>query len=35
MPVLVYRVADYRSSVERLRGAGVEELHELEIPHGP
>ena len=35
VPVLVYRVADYRSTVEVLRAAGVEEVHELEIPHGP
>ena len=35
VPVLVYRVADYRSTVEGLRAAGVEELHEVEIPHGP
>ena len=35
VPVLVYRVADYRSTVDGLRAAGVEEIHELEIPHGP
>ncbi|HEX2048225.1 MAG TPA: hypothetical protein VHF27_10695, partial [Acidimicrobiales bacterium] len=35
VPVLIYPVADYRSTVEGLRAAGVEELHELEIPHGP
>ena len=34
-PILVYRVADYGETVERLRAAGVEDLHELEIPHGP
>ena len=35
VPLLVYRVADYRSTVEGLRAAGVGDLHELEIPHGP
>ena len=35
VPVLIYRVADYRSTVEDLRAAGVDDLHELEIPHGP
>ncbi len=35
VPLLVYRVADYRSTVDRLRASGIEELHELEIPHGP
>jgi hypothetical protein len=35
MPILIYRVADYATAVERLRTAGVEELHELEIPHWP
>jgi hypothetical protein len=34
-PILIYRVADYRSAVARLRAAGVRELRELEIPHGP
>jgi hypothetical protein len=34
-PILIYRVADYRDAVDRLRAAGVAELHELEIPHGP
>ena len=34
-PILIYRVGDYAAAVERLRGAGVTELHELEIPHGP
>lgn len=34
-PVLVYRVADYGQAVERLRAAGVSDLRELEIPHGP
>ncbi len=35
VPVLVYRVADYAATVAGLRAAGVEGLHELEIPHGP
>ena len=35
VPVLIYRVADYAATVAGLRAAGVDELHELEIPHGP
>ena len=35
IPILIYRVADYDSAVARLRAAGVGELHEIEIPHGP
>jgi hypothetical protein len=35
LPILVYRVADYTAAVAALRAAGVEGLHELEIPHGP
>jgi hypothetical protein len=34
-PILIYRVDDYGAAVERLRTAGVSELHEVEIPHGP
>ena len=34
-PILVHRVGDYRAAVEALRAAGVGELHEIEIPHGP
>ncbi len=34
-PVLVHRVADYRATVARLRAAGAQDVHELEIPHGP
>lgn len=34
-PILVHRVADYESTVAALRAAGVKEIHELEIPHGP
>jgi hypothetical protein len=34
-PILVYRVADYRAAVARLRDAGAVGLRELEIPHGP
>lgn len=35
VPILVYRVADYAATVAALRAGGVDELHELEIPHGP
>lgn len=35
VPVLIYRVADYAATLARLRAGGVEELHEVEIPHGP
>jgi len=35
VPVLVYRVADYEATVAGLRAAGADDLHELEIPHGP
>jgi hypothetical protein len=34
-PILVYRVADYGAAVAALRAAGVEELRESGIPHGP
>jgi hypothetical protein len=34
-PILVYRVADYGRAVEALRAAGLTEIDELEIPHGP
>lgn len=34
-PIFVYRVADYGAAVDALREAGVEGLHEIEIPHGP
>jgi hypothetical protein len=34
-PILVYRVADYGRAVEALRTAGLTEIDELEIPHGP
>ena len=34
-PVLVWRVADYRATVAELRAAGVADIEELEIPHGP
>ena len=33
-PILVYRVADYATTVGQLRERGVT-VHELEIPHGP
>lgn len=35
VPILVYRVADYREALARLRAAGVDGIRELEIPHGP
>jgi hypothetical protein len=28
-------VSDYRGTVDRLRAAGIGDVHELEIPHGP
>jgi hypothetical protein len=34
-PILIYRVDDYAAAVAGLRESGAEELHELEIPHGP
>ena len=34
-PILIYRVSDYDGAIEALRGAGVRDLHELEIPQGP
>ena len=34
-PILIYRVADYSASVAALRAAGLTEITELEIPHGP
>jgi hypothetical protein len=34
-PILVYRVTDYKAAVARLVATGSDELHELEIPHGP
>jgi catechol 2,3-dioxygenase-like lactoylglutathione lyase family enzyme len=35
VPILIYRVADYDTAVEALRAGGVDDLRELEIPHGP
>ena len=35
VPILVYRVEDYRATVDALRAAGAREMHEIEIPHGP
>jgi hypothetical protein len=35
VPILIYRVADYDEAVARLREAGIEHIHQLEIPHGP
>jgi len=34
-PILIYRVSDYRAAVDALRAAGVSEIREVEIPHGP
>ncbi len=34
-PILVYRVADYDTTLAALRWAGVGEIHEIEIPQGP
>jgi len=34
-PILIYRVSDYAAAVARLRGSGISDLRELEIPHGP
>lgn len=34
-PILIYRVADYTAAVTALRAGGVEQITELEIPHGP
>src|ERR1700730_12067523 len=34
VPILIYRVADYASTVAELRATGIA-VHELEIPHGP
>lgn len=34
-PVLVYRVDDYDAAVAAIRAAGVADVRELEIPHGP
>ena len=35
VPILIYRVADYDAAIARLREAGIERIHQLEIPHGP
>jgi hypothetical protein len=34
-PILVYRVDDYTEALAQLRAAGVTDVRELEIPHGP
>jgi hypothetical protein len=34
-PILVYRVEHYAEAVATLRAAGVTDVRELEIPHGP
>ncbi len=35
VPILVYRVADYAASISSLRAEGMDDITELEIPHGP
>jgi NADH-quinone oxidoreductase subunit A len=35
VPILIYRVPDYRAAVAELRAQGVDDLREVEIPHGP
>lgn len=35
VPILVYRVESYADSVAALRATGIEDIRELEIPHGP
>jgi len=35
MPILVYRVASYDDALTQLRNAGITEIRELGIPHGP
>lgn len=35
VPILVYRVADYGATVSALRAQDLDEIVELEIPHGP
>ncbi len=35
VPVLIYRVADFKKSVTALKARGVTGGRELEIPHGP
>jgi catechol 2,3-dioxygenase-like lactoylglutathione lyase family enzyme len=35
VPILIYRVRDYEEALARLREAGISNIHELEIPHGP
>ncbi len=34
-PILIYRVADYATTVARLRAESARDLREIEIPHGP
>lgn len=35
VPILVYRVVSYAEAVAALRAGGVDDITELEIPHGP
>src|SRR3954454_13419450 len=35
VPILIYRVTDFDDAVARLREAGIDHIHQLEIPHGP
>src|SRR5258708_19720018 len=34
-PILVYRVADLRKAMARLKGRGLKKQHEVELPMGP
>jgi catechol 2,3-dioxygenase-like lactoylglutathione lyase family enzyme len=35
VPILIHRVASYAETIAALREQGVEDIRELEIPHGP
>jgi hypothetical protein len=35
VPILIYRVSDYDEAVAGLREAGIANIRQLEIPHGP
>jgi hypothetical protein len=35
IPILIYRVENYRNAIATLRSRGVTGIRELEIPHGP
>lgn len=34
-PILIHRVADYAAAIRDLRARGLDDIRELEIPHGP